>query len=166
MWAWLDLWGCTGATLGVANIGTGTGGDFGDSWCLWFWSCRCCGHSGWRLWQLCRLGGCRQWCRNARCGRSLWCGCSDSWDSVSGLDAAFTKVLSHAAVDHTITGVHLVPVFWQDMYHSGRNSHLAKGVISHNWLTSIQGCKRSAASVCLQQGGIGVGINSFMNLDG
>ena len=26
VWAWPDLWGCTGAMLGVADIGAGTGG--------------------------------------------------------------------------------------------------------------------------------------------
>ena len=57
-----------------------------------------------------------------RSGRSLQCGCCDSRGSVSGLDTAFTKVLSHAVVDHTIIGTYLVAVFWQDMYHSGRDS--------------------------------------------
>ena len=27
--AWPDLWGCTGATLGVADVGTGTGATSG-----------------------------------------------------------------------------------------------------------------------------------------
>ena len=51
------------------------------------------------------------------------------------------KVLPHAAVDHTITGVHLVAVFWHDMYYSGRNPDLVEGVIHCNWLTSIQGAR-------------------------
>ena len=76
------------------------------------------------------------------------------------------KVSSHAAVDHTITGPHLVAVFWHDMYRSGRNPDLAEGVIHCQWLASIQGCKRSAAFVCLQLGGIGAGINLFTNLEG
>ena len=59
------------------------------------------------------------------------------------------KVLSHAEVDPTITGAHLVAVFWHDTHHSGRNPDLVEGVIHHNWLASIQGCKRSAAFVCL-----------------
>ena len=138
-------------------------GNFGDSWCLWFWSCRC---NGWRLQQLCRLSRCRQWCRNMRSGRSLQCGCCDIWGSVSGLDTAFMKVSSHVVVDHTITGVHLVAVFWQGTFRSGRDPDLAESVIHHNGLASIQGCKRSAAFVCLWLGGIRVALNSFTNLEG
>ena len=58
-------------------------------------------------------------------------------------------MLSHVAVDLAITGVHLVAVFWQDTYHSGRNADLVKGVINYNWLSSIQGCKRFALFVCM-----------------
>ena len=140
--------------------------NLGDSWCLWFWSHRCCQCNRQRLQQLCRLGRSRWWCRNTGSGRSLWCGCCDIRGSVSGLDTTFMKVLSYAVVDHTITGVHLVAVFQHDTYHSGRNPDFAEGVIHHNWLASIQGCKRSAAFVCLWLGGIRVVINSFMNLEG
>ena len=59
------------------------------------------------------------------------------------------KVTSHAAVDHAITGAHLVAVFWQDTYHSGRNPDLMEGVVHCNGLASIQGCKRFALFVCL-----------------
>ena len=31
VWAWPDLWGCTGATLGVADVGTGTGTTVGTA---------------------------------------------------------------------------------------------------------------------------------------
>ena len=124
-------------------------GDCGDSSCLWFWSHRCCGCNRWRLQQLCRLGGCRQWCRNVRSGRSLQCGCCGSWGSVSGLDTAFTEVSSHVVVDHTITGVHLVAVFWKGMYHSGRDPALTEGVIHCNGLVSIHGCKGFALFFCL-----------------
>ena len=116
-------------------------GNFQDSWCLWFWSCRHHRCSRQRLWQLCRLDGCRQWCRNARSGWSLWCDCSDIWCGVSGLDTVFTEVSSHAAVDHAITGAHLVAVFQQDTYHSGRDPDLMEGVIHHNWLAGIQGAR-------------------------
>ena len=141
-------------------------GDFGDSWCLWFWSCRHCRCNRQRLWQLCRLGGCRHCCRNVRCGMSLQCGWCDIWGSVSRFDTALTKVSSHVAVDHAITGVHLVAVFWQDTYHSGRDPNLVEGVIHCNRLSGIQGCKRFASFVCLWLGGIQAGINSFMNLEG
>ena len=61
----------------------------------------------------------------------------------------FTKVSSHVAVDHAITGVHLVAVFWQDTYHSGRDSDLTEGVIHCNRLAGIQGCKGFAClSAC------------------
>ena len=80
---------------------------------------------------------------------SLWCGWCDSWGSVSGFDTAFMKMLSCAVVDHAITGVHLVAVFWQDTYHSGRNPDLMEGVIHCNGLAGIQGCKRFASFVCL-----------------
>ena len=141
-------------------------GDIRDSWCLWFWSCRHCWCNRQRLQQLCRLGGCRHSHRNVRCDKSLQCGWCDIRDSVSGLDTAFTKVSSHTAVGHAITGVHLVAVFWQDAYHSGRDPGLMGGVIHHNGLASIQGCKRFALFVCLWLGGIGPGINSFVNLEG
>ena len=113
-------------------------GNFGcNSWYLWFWSCR-----------------------------SLQCGCCDIWGSVSGLDITFMKVPSHAVVDHAITGVHLVAVFWQDTYYSGRDPDLTEGVTHHNWLAGIQGCKRFASFVCLWLGGIRAGNNLFMNLEG
>ena len=69
----------------------------------------------------------------------------DSWGSVTGFNTAFTKVLSHTMVDHAITGVHLVAVFQQDTYHSGRDPELMEGVIHCNSLASIQGCKRFAS---------------------
>ena len=47
----------------------------GNSCGLWFQSCRHCRSNRWRLHQLCRLGGCRLWCRDVRSGRSLHCGC-------------------------------------------------------------------------------------------
>ena len=84
-----------------------------------------------------------------RSARSLWCGYCDSSGSVSGFDTAFTKVLSHAMVDHAITYAHLVAVFQQGTYHSGRDPELMEGVIHHNRLASIQGCKRFALFVCL-----------------
>ena len=43
------------------------------------------------------------------------------------------KVSSHAAVDHAITGAHLVDVFWQDAYHSGRDPDLATFYIATGW---------------------------------
>ena len=72
-----------------------------------------------------------------RSGGSLWSGWCDIWGSVSGFDSAFTEVLSHAVVDHNITGAHLVALFWQDAYHSERDPDLAKGVIHHNGLAGI-----------------------------
>ena len=57
-------------------------------------------------------------------------------------------------------------VFWHDMYHSGRDPNLAEGVIHYNRLASIHGCKGFASFVCLWPGGIGVGVNSFTNLEG
>ena len=84
-----------------------------------------------------------------RSGRSLWCGWCDIWGSVSGFDTAVTEVSSHVAVDHAITGVHLVAVFWQDTSHNGRDPDLMEGVIHHNRLASIQGCKGFAVFVCL-----------------
>ena len=84
-----------------------------------------------------------------RSGRSLQCACCDSLGSVSGLDTAFTKVLSHAVVDHAITCAHLVAVFRQDTYHSGRDPDITEGVMHHNGLASIQGCKRFKLFVCL-----------------
>ena len=164
-WAWLNLQGCTGASLGVVDIDAGIGAASGIAG-VWFWSHRCCQCNRQRLQELCRLGRCRQCCRNARSGRSLWCGWCDIWGSVSGLNTAFTKVSSRAVVDHAITGVYLVAVFWQDMYHSSRDPELMEGVVHHNGLAGIQGCKRFALFVCLWLGGIGVGINSFMNLEG
>ena len=59
------------------------------------------------------------------------------------------KVSSHAVVDHAITGVHLVAVFQQDTYHSGRDPDLMEGVVHHNGLAGIQGCKGFASFVCL-----------------
>ena len=141
-------------------------GDSRDSWCLWFWSCRCCRCSGWRLWQLCRHEGCRQWCRNVRSGRSLWCGWCDIWGGVSGLDTTFMEVLPCVAVDHTITDAHLLVVFQQDMYHSGRDPDFTEGVIHCNRLASTQGCKGLASFIYLWLGGIGAVINSFMSLEG
>ena len=141
-------------------------GDIGDSWCLSFWSCSHCGCNRWRLQQFCRLGGCRQCCRNERSDRSLWYGCCDVWGSVSRFDTAFTKVSSRAMVDHIITGVHLIAVLQQDASHSGRDPDLTEGVIHCNRLASMQGCKRFASFVCLWLGGIRVGINSFTNLEG
>ena len=76
------------------------------------------------------------------------------------------EVSSHTAVDHAITGAHLVAVFWQDMYHSGSDPDPMEGVVHCNGLAGIQGCKRFASFACLWLGGIGVGINSFMNLKG
>ena len=61
----------------------------------------------------------------------------------------FTEVSSHTAVDHTITGMHLVAVFQQDVCHSGRDPDLMEGVIHSNGLAGIQGCKRFASFVCL-----------------
>ena len=116
-------------------------GDFRDSWHLWFWSHRCCRCNRQRLQQLCKLVGCRQCCRNVRSGRSLQCGWCDSWGSVCGLDTAFMKVSSCTAVDHAITGAHLVAVFWQDAYHSGGDPELMEGVLHCNRLAGIQGCK-------------------------
>ena len=133
VWAEPDLWGCTGATLGVADVCIGAGVMVRDRGCLWFWSGRYCRCNGWRLQQLCRLSGCRKWCRNARSGRSQQCGCCDIWGSVSGLGTVFTEVSSHAVVDHPITGVHLVAVFWQDVPQwqgsrsYGRVSYIAMG---------------------------------------
>ena len=59
------------------------------------------------------------------------------------------KESSYAAVDHAITGAHLVAVFQQDMYHSGRDPDLTEGVIHCNGLASIQGCKGLASFVHL-----------------
>ena len=59
------------------------------------------------------------------------------------------KVSSCTAVDHAITGAHLVAVFQQDAYHSGRDPDLMEGVIHCNGLASIQGCKGFALFVSL-----------------
>ena len=59
------------------------------------------------------------------------------------------KMSSHMAVDHNITGVHLAAVFQQDTYHSGRDPDFTEGVIHHNGMASIKGCKRFASFVCL-----------------
>ena len=59
----------------------------------------------------------------------------------------FMEVSSHVPVDHMITGVHLVAVFWQDMYHSGGDPDVTEGVIHHNRLASMQGCKGFALFV-------------------
>ena len=123
-------------------------GNFRDSWCLWFCSCRCCRCNRQRLQQLCRLSRCRQCCRNVRSGRSLRCGCCDSWGSVSGFDTAFTKVPSHVVVDHAITGAHLVAILWQNTYHSGRDPDLMEGVIHCNSLAGIQGLQ-GICIICL-----------------
>ena len=48
---------------------------------------------------------------------------------------------SHVAVDHAITGVHLVAVFCQDTYHSGMDPDPMEGVIHCNRLASIQGAR-------------------------
>ena len=81
--------------------------------------------------------------------QSLWCGSCATWDSVDCFDTAFMKVSSHAAVDHTITDVHLIAVFWQDKYHSGRDPDFTECVIHHNGLTSIQWHQCFAAFVSL-----------------
>ena len=60
----------------------------------------------------------------------------------------------------------LVAVFWQDTYHSGRDPDLMEGVVHCNGLASIQGCKGFALFVWLSLGGIRVGLNLFMNLEG
>ena len=59
------------------------------------------------------------------------------------------EVSFHVAVGHTITGAYLVAVFWQDTYHSGRDPDLMEGVVHHNGLGGIQGCKGFASFVCL-----------------
>ena len=59
------------------------------------------------------------------------------------------KVSSHAVVDHAITGAHLVAVFQQDVYHSGRDPDLAEVVIHCNGLAGMQGCKVFASFVSL-----------------
>ena len=108
--------GCSAGTVQSTGLHRGSAGchrcrhrsDFRDRWCLWFCSCRCCKCNRQMLWQLCRLGGCRHCHRNARYGRSLQCGWCYSWGSVSGFGTAFMEVSSHVAVDHTITGAHLV----------------------------------------------------------
>ena len=66
-----------------------------------------------------------------------------------GLTHSFMEVSSCVVVDHAITGAHLVAVFQQDMYHSGRDPDLTEAVIHCNGLASIQGCKRFASFVCL-----------------
>ena len=163
--AWPNLQGSTGVMLGVVDVGAGTGVTLGTAG-VWFLNHRHCRCNRQRLQQLGRLDRCR-WChRSARSCKNLQCGWCDSWVSVSGLDTAFTKVLSCVAVDHTITGVHLVAVFQQDTYHSGRDPELTEGIIHCHGLASIQGCKRFASFVCLRLGGIGMGINSFTNLEG
>ena len=68
---------------------------------------------------------------------------------VQQAEAAFMEVSSYAVVDHVITGAHLVAVFWQDMYHSGRDPDLTEGVVHCTGLASMQGCKRFASFVCL-----------------
>ena len=59
------------------------------------------------------------------------------------------EVSSHAAADHAITGAHLVAVFQQDVYHSGRDPDLAEGVMHCNgwagWHTGVQ----EICTVCL-----------------
>ena len=68
-------------------------------------------------------------------------------------------------VDNAITGAHLAAVFWQDIYHSGRDPDFMEGVVHCNGLAGIQRCKRFALFVCLWLGDIGAGINSFTNLE-
>ena len=138
-------------------------GNFRDSWCLWFCSHRCCRCSRQRLWQLCRLDWCRHCCRNARYGRSLQCGWDDSWGSVIGFDTAFMKVSSRVVVYHAITGVHLVAVFWQGSYHSGRDPDFMDCVIHHNGLTSIQWHQCFATLVSLWFGGFWACVDLLMN---
>ena len=53
----------------------------------------------------------------------------------------FKEVSFCVVVDHAITGAHLVPVFWQDMYHSGRDPDLMEGIVHCNGLTHIQGAR-------------------------
>ena len=66
-----------------------------------------------------------------------------------GLTLHSQRLLSYVVVDHVITGAHLAAVFWQDVYHSGRNPDLAEGIVHCNGLAGIQGCKRFAPIVCL-----------------
>ena len=53
--------------------------------------------------------------------------------------------MSCAAVDHTITGAHLVAVFWQDVYHSGRDPDLMEGVIWSQWA----GWHKGVQEICI-----------------
>ena len=59
------------------------------------------------------------------------------------------EVSSCVVVDHVITGAHLVAVFCHDMYQIARDADLTEGVVHHNGLASMQGCKRFALYVCL-----------------
>ena len=52
-------------------------------------------------------------------------------------------------VDQSIADVHLVALFWQDAYHSGRDPYLMEGIVHYNGLASIQGWKGFALFVCL-----------------
>ena len=166
MQEWPNLQGCTGATLGVADVGADTGATFWTAGVCGFGVAGIVGETGRGCGSCAGAGRCRQWCRYARSGRSLQCGCCDIWGSVSGLDTMFTKVSSCVVVDHTITGAQLVAVFWQDTYVSGRNPDLPEGVIHCNRLAGMQGCKGFVSFVCLWLGGIGMGINLFTNLEG
>ena len=48
---------------------------------------------------------------------------------------------SHAAVDHPITAVHLVVVFWHGMYHSGRDPDLMEGVVHCSGCPAYRGAR-------------------------
>ena len=81
--------------------------------------------------------------------QSLQYGSCATWDIVSYFETAFTKVSPCVAVCGTIAGGYLIPVPWEDVYHSSGNPNLLEGVICCNWLTSIQWCKCFAAFVSL-----------------
>ena len=60
----------------------------------------------------------------------------------------FMEVSSGVAVDHAITGMHLVAVFWQDVYHSGRDPDLMEGVIWSQQAGQLKGVQEICI-ICL-----------------
>ena len=146
--AWPDLWGCTGAMLGVAGVGAGTGATSGTAGACGFGVTGIVGATDGGSSSCAGLA-------DAGSGAEMWglagaCSVAVVMSEVVSVGLTlFTKVSSHVAVDHAITGAHLVAVFWQDTYHSGRDPDLMEGFIHSNRLASIQGCKGFALFVCL-----------------
>ena len=74
VWPWPNLWGCTWATLGVADVGAGTGVTLGTAGVYGFGVAGAMGAMVGGCSSCAGLVGAGSWCGNARSGRSLWCG--------------------------------------------------------------------------------------------